>query len=128
MTTYLFHQKRHLIGLVMPMEYRSTPTLLIPSKTTLALLLERLLIQSSPLRACLQRICIGSKPPSSSAFGVLPATWLYKTDGTLVTPLSDGIFDFIIRHDETYDSTGIAWITLMWSGTRWVYLGSNTWL
>ena len=76
-------------------------------------------------------ICIGSKPPSDPAFvrNVLPSTSNYNTDGTLSTPFSpDAAFDFTINAVGTYDSTGIAWITLMWSGTRWVYLGSNTWL
>ena len=77
-------------------------------------------------------ICIGSKPPSDPAFvrNVLPST-SSTTDGTLSTPFSQAdaaFFDFRINHTGTYDSTGIAWITLMWSGTRWVYLGSSTWL
>lgn len=75
-------------------------------------------------------ICIGSKPPSDPAFkrNVLPATSNYNTDGLNATPFSDGGYDFIINASGTYDSTGIAWITVMWSGTRWVYLGSSTWL
>ena len=77
-------------------------------------------------------ICIGSKPPSSSSFkrNVIPATWHYNTDGTFTLPLSDDdpLFKFILSENDAYDSTGIAWVTLMWSGTRWVYMGSNTWV
>lgn len=76
-------------------------------------------------------ICIGSKPPSDSAFrrNVLPGVFSYKSGGLVALfPLSDSGFSFTLNQDNPYDSTGIAWVTLMWSGTRWVYLGSSTWL
>lgn len=74
-------------------------------------------------------ICIGSKPPLDSAFkrNVLPSVYDYQADGvTYFTPMADVGFNFILTQEVTYDSIGIAWVTLMWSGTRWVYLGSNT--
>jgi hypothetical protein len=77
-------------------------------------------------------VCIGSKPPLDSAFrrNNLPAPWLYNPNIPYLynMPLSDTEFSFGIDQESPYDSTGIAWITLMWSGTRWVYLGSSTWL
>lgn len=80
-------------------------------------------------------ICIGSKPPSDSNFvrNVLPGVFAGISGGKFLMPFTDDILtsgNFTIRQADpelSYNSAA-SWVTLMWSGTRWVFFGSNNWV
>lgn len=69
-------------------------------------------------------VCVGSKQPIDSSFlrNVIPS--VYANDG--FGPFVDN-YGFIINKD-VYASVGSVWVTIMYTGTRFVILGSNNWV
>ena len=69
--------------------------------------------------------CIGSKPSTDIATTrSLPNLGVY-TVTDFIRPFDTGAFD--LSSTTTYSSGGNIWVTVMFTGTRWVILGSNSW-
>ena len=69
--------------------------------------------------------CIGSKPSTYIATTrSLPNLGVY-TVTDFIPPFDTGAFD--LSSTTTYSSGGNIWVTVMFTGTRWVILGSNSW-
>lgn len=71
-------------------------------------------------------VCVGSKQPIDSSFvrNVIPS--LYSDDG--FGPMGENGGPSFVTNLNTYASVGSFWITVMFTGTRFVILGSNNWV
>lgn len=71
--------------------------------------------------------CFGSKPSTDvTTIRTGPQLGVHEPNNIYNTPF--GVFGFLLTSTTTYSSGGNVWVTVMFTGTRWVILGSNSWI